>query len=151
MSDTVQEWRPVLPTANDVWIDDDVAVADLMTEAECANAFNLVTEQIVAIEAQVDEYKAGTRPFTAEWHKRAKGALRYKRAALQLIQTRQAEIRRAVKEATTKIENERFERFFINTVRQWAPDVYERACAEAIRQCRALSSAPLPAPDGGNT
>lgn len=78
-------------------IKDGWTVDDLNTLEDCEDAFIVLTALIVAIEARIDDLDAGNGIQKDEL-KRAKGALKFKKAALQIVSLKRGRITRQEKE-----------------------------------------------------
>jgi len=80
---------------------------DVATLEDCDDAFAVLTGAAAAIEAQLEAEAA--KPVTEEraaWTGRAKAALRYKRAALQIVSTRRSAIAKEVGRQHREAEQE---------------------------------------------
>lgn len=101
-------------------------VDDLETMEDCDDAFCVLTGIIVSIEAQIAELEySGAEK--SQPHRAAKAALRWKKAALQIAQRKQATIlRRETREKETA-----HDRSFIEYVYAYFPDVAKKARAAA--------------------
>lgn len=73
-------------------------VDDIQTEDDCDDAFAVLTALVVSIEARMDDLEIAGNSVSVEY-KKAKTALRWKKAALTVVQTKRGKIRRAEKEA----------------------------------------------------
>lgn len=97
-------------------------VDDLETMEDCDDAFCVLTGIIVSIEAQLAELEyAGVEK--SQPHRSAKAALRWKKAALQIVQRKQAMIQRREARARDAV----FDRSFIHYVNAYFPEVADKA------------------------
>jgi hypothetical protein len=115
-------------TVIELRVDDGWAVEDLQTCEECDEARLVLTETIARIEEQLLEAKqklgATGEYANGEWYRRAKTALRYKKAALQAVQNRQAQIRRAQKQDAQQTRD----RMLLDLIREKYPEQFKAAC-----------------------
>lgn len=72
---------------------------------DCDDAFAYLTSAIVQIESQIDLANLDLSSRDVEWLIRAKGALKYKKAALQLVQNRRKKIHDVIKRTRQKEYN----------------------------------------------
>lgn len=80
-------------------ISDGWTVEDLRTQDDCDDAFAVLTGVICSIEAQIEKAQEDGRD-SGEWYRRLKGALRWKKAALSVVQTKRGQISRRDRAAT---------------------------------------------------
>lgn len=81
-------------------------VDEIETLDDCDDAFAVLTGAICSIESQIEEAQE-TGQDRGEWFRRLKSALRWKKAALQIVQTKKGRITRAAKAEANKEENRR--------------------------------------------
>lgn len=79
-------------------ITDGWPVTDIKTLEDCDDAFAYLTAALAGIEYQIetDGFKPIDEQRGGEWVARAKSALRFKRAALSIVNTRRGSINRAI-------------------------------------------------------
>jgi hypothetical protein len=115
-------------TVLELRVDRDWPVEDLQTCEECDEARLVLTEAIAQIEEQLLEAKERldtTGEYApGEWYRRARTALRYKKAALQAVQNRRAQIRQGQKEKAQQTRD----RMLLDLIREKYPEQFEAAC-----------------------
>lgn len=91
------------------------AVSDLKTEEDCDDAFAYLMAAVAEIEYQLELHDVGVSPIpqTAQWAANARRALKYKRAALQILNT----TRKRLSEEEKRQQRERFERQLLDHIR----------------------------------
>lgn len=86
-------------------------VEDLKTEEECDEAHAVLTEQIASIEGQIfkanHDARAERKYANADWYRRVKAALKFKKAALQRTQTMRGNIKREEKQRVVQSRDRR--------------------------------------------
>lgn len=86
-------------------------VDELQTEDDCDDAFAVLTALIVSIEARMDDLAIAGNECSAE-HKHAKKALRWKKAAMAVVNNKRGKINRAEREAKAQHFNARLCLYF---------------------------------------
>lgn len=86
-------------------------VDDIETEDDCDDAFAVLTALVVSIEARMDDLAMAGNELSVDY-KRAKSALRWKKAALSVVNTKRGEIRRQEKEAHDASQAEKIIAYF---------------------------------------
>ena len=81
-------------------------VDEIETEDDCDDAFAVLTAIIVGIEAKLDTLEMENLAKSESFIK-TKGALRWKRAALAVVNTKRGKIKRQMNEAFQKSNSER--------------------------------------------
>lgn len=91
------------------------AVSDIETEEDCDDAFAYLMAAVAEIEYQLELYDEGVGENTQrpQWAANARRALKYKRAALQILNTMRKKIANEEKQKS----RERFERQLIDHIR----------------------------------
>lgn len=89
----------------------DWTVDDIETEDDCDDAFAILTALIVSIEARMDDLAMSGQELSVD-HKRAKSALRWKKAALSVVNTKRGKIRRQEKEAHDESQSQKIMNYF---------------------------------------
>ncbi|MEN8658304.1 MAG: hypothetical protein ABF313_09720 [Marivita sp.] len=102
-------------------------VDEIETQEDCDDAFCVLTKAIVGIELRISEMEECGQEGSRE-HRMAKAALRWKKAALQIINRKYAQIGRREKE---KQENG-FDRLFVQYVKAHFPDQARQATDAAV-------------------
>lgn len=108
-----------------IYITDTWTVDDIETEEDCDDAFALLTAMVASIEGQIDEMEATGRKGESH-HIRAKAALRFKKAALQIIQSKRGRISRAQR-MKTHDETMSDERKVLDYIKLHHPEIAKRA------------------------
>ena len=116
MSDTDDITVPVIEITKGWTVD------DIETEDDCDDAFAVLTGLVAAIELRIDEM-AAIGETGAVAYRRAKAALRWKKAALQIVQTKRGKINR-IKRAEVEASRDRR---LLETIRAMSPDAFYRA------------------------
>jgi hypothetical protein len=115
-------------TVIELRVDDGWTVEDLQTCEECDEARLVLTETIARIEEQLLEAKqklgATGEYANSDWYRRAKTALRYKKAALQAVQNRRAQIRQTQKGMAQQTRD----RMLLDLIREKYPEQFKAAC-----------------------
>jgi len=102
-------------------------VDDVETEDDCDDAFAYLTGAVVAIEALMDELSMRDEEKT-HGYIRLKAALRWKKAALNIVNSKRSKINRA---KSREIEAARAKRTdILDVIRRIAPDVWDLAMRE---------------------
>jgi hypothetical protein len=114
-------------------IRDGWAAEEVSSEQECLNAYAYLMSAVAEIEYQIDCYDLGQPFFTDPlWIARARRALKYKRAALQIVNTRKGQMARAHREKREREGNA----MLLNHIRDKVSDeqflqwVRESGCTE---------------------
>lgn len=81
-------------------------VDEIETLDDCDDAFAVLTGAICSIESQIEEAQEAGKD-RGEWFRRLKTALRWKKAALQIVQTKKGRITRAARAEAQKAEDRR--------------------------------------------
>ena len=102
-------------------ITDDWTVDDIETEDDCDDAFAVLTAICVSIEAKMDDLAMQGKELSVE-HKKAKAALRWKKAALQVVQSKRGKINRKFKQ----VEQATLDRRIIAYFRAMHPNEFHR-------------------------
>lgn len=89
----------------------DWTVDEIETEDDCDDAFAILTALIVSIEARMDDLAMSGQELSVD-HKRAKSALRWKKAALSVVNTKRGKIRRQEKEAHDESQSQKIMNYF---------------------------------------
>ncbi|MEH7827651.1 hypothetical protein [Gemmobacter denitrificans] len=76
-----------------IYITDDWTVDDIHTEDDCDDAHALLTALIVSIEARMDDLEIAGEALSIDY-KRCKSALRWKKAAMQVVNTKRGKLNR---------------------------------------------------------
>lgn len=106
----------------DIEIAEGWPVSDILTLDDCDDAFAYLTAAIATIELQIDS--EGFKPLAmqrGEWVARAKAALRYKRGALAIVNTKRSRINTATNIATASTAERAMLEFIKSCVpaKQW--------------------------------
>lgn len=120
-------------------IDKGWTVDEVLTIEDCTDAHALLISIIARIELQIDEMKEYGETGSHQYRK-AKAALKFKKAALNIVNSRRGEINRADREAALA----RFEEFFEKYVHTNHPEILKDARAAF----RATALAHVYSPDG---
>ena len=99
-------------TFHGIQIDDGWTIGDLETLTDCDEAFAVLTAAVASIEGQL-ELAGVAYQHDPVWTARAKAALRWKKAALQAVNTKRSQFSREAKAA----QNRAFERAFVDAAR----------------------------------
>ncbi len=95
-----------------IFITDTWTVDDIKTEDDCDDAHALLTAVIVSIEAHMDDLEIKGQSVSVEY-KRAKMALRWKKAAMAVVNVKRGQINRSRAEAVSNDRNARIIRYFM--------------------------------------
>jgi len=101
-------------------------VDDIITEEDCDDAFAYLTQAIATIENRIDELEVGGQRGTSVFA-RTKAALRWRKAAMQIVSIKRGRISRAEKltrDATS-------ERKIIEYVKAMHPEAFREAVEHA--------------------
>lgn len=90
---------------------DGFTVDDIETLDDCDDAFAILTALVASIEYRVDEFKFRDQEFSEEC-RRAKAALRWKKAALNAVQSKRSRITRKAEEKKQNDVNTRLLDYF---------------------------------------
>lgn len=86
-------------------------VDDIQTEDDCDDAFAVLTAMVVSIEARMDDLAMLGNELSVDY-KRAKSALRWKKAALSVVNTKRGQIRRREKDAADASQTQKVIDYF---------------------------------------
>lgn len=86
-------------------------VDEIETEDDCDDAFAVLTALIVSIEARMDDLVIAGQEVSVDY-KRAKAALRWKKAAMSVVNIRRGKINRAIKTALQQEQSQRVMAYF---------------------------------------
>ncbi|MEM1088187.1 MAG: hypothetical protein AAGH90_10680 [Pseudomonadota bacterium] len=103
-------------------------VEDLLTEDDCDDAFAFLIATCAKIEGRLEALERADEKGTSEYI-RAKSALRFKKAALQIVQTTRGRLNRARRAE----DNQRADRVMLDFIRQRHPDAFSEAVQAALR------------------
>lgn len=109
-------------------------VDDIQTEDDCDDAFAVLTALVVSIEARMDDLAMSGEEMSVGY-KRAKAALRWKKAALSVINIKRGKIKRQVKDETEKDRSERLIRY----IAAMHNDVFQEAQRHVLADTDALA------------
>lgn len=98
-------------------------VEDLETQDDCDDAFAVLTEAIASIEYRMERLREEGASVTSPAYRKAKAALRWKKAGLQAVQTKRAKISR---EARAQKQASR-DRILLDEIRALSPDAFYQA------------------------
>ena len=118
MSDDIQV--PVIEICNG-WTVDEIETFD-----DCDDAFAVLTGLVASIECRMDELAEQGLELSAE-HRHAKRALRWKKAALSVVNTKRSRLSRKQKESKEESINQRI----LNFIAAAHPEVMDSAIAHA--------------------
>lgn len=105
-----------------IYITDDWSVDDIHTEDDCDDAHAVLTALIVSIEARMDDLEIQGRTVSEEY-KRAKISLRWKKAAMQVVNLKRGKINRAAAESRAARQYQEIRKFLA----LHHPDVFRQA------------------------
>ena len=94
-----------------IFITEDWPIDDVTTEDDCDDAFAVLTALIVSIEARMDDLEIQGLAVSVEY-KRAKSALRWKKAAMQMVNNKRGQINRVRADAIQTDRRERVMKYF---------------------------------------
>lgn len=116
-------------------ISDGWAAKDCQTIEECEDAFAVLTATIASIEYQIDIHEADQRE---DWHwlAKAKCALKYRKAALQIVQKRSGHITKQAR----KQDQKAIDRLMLDMARLEYPEDFSRWLTAAIDQAGEASA-----------
>ena len=89
----------------------DWTVDEIETEDDCDDAFAILTALIVSIEARMDDLAMSGQELSVE-HKRAKSALRWKKAALSVVNIKRGKILRRKKAEHDETQSQKLMNYF---------------------------------------
>lgn len=105
---------------------------DLVTEDDCDDAFAYLTGAIVSIEARLEDMEISGQD-NGDLYIRTRGALRWKKAALQVVQQMRGKIARKQKDAQSQHMNNRLLMYF----RVNHQDTFDAALSHVSRRIEA--------------
>lgn len=86
-----------------IYITDGWSVDDIETEDDCDDAHAVLTALIASIEARMDDLEIQGRAISEDY-KRAKISLRWKKAAMQVVNLKRGKINRAAGDRKTTLQ-----------------------------------------------
>lgn len=92
-------------------ITDGFTIDDVETLDDCDDAFAILTALVASIEYRIDEFKFRNDEFSEEC-RRAKAALRWKKAALSAVNSKRGRITRTIAEKEKSDRNTRLADYF---------------------------------------
>lgn len=98
-------------------------IDEVLTEDDCDDAFALLTEAITSIEYRMERLREEGASVTSSAYRKAKAALRWKKAAMQAVQNRRGQIKRQARQAQQVSRD----RILLNEIRSISPDVFRQA------------------------
>lgn len=121
-----------------IYIEDDWSVDEIETVDDCDEAFEVLVYAIASIEYQLDmeSIEPSARSDEPTWERRARAALRLKKAAFSIIQYKRGAIERRRKEADRKQVLE----FFALIVKRDEPKRFKEWISDASRRAEMLST-----------
>lgn len=114
-----------------IMITDDWSVDDIETEDDCDDAFAILTAQTARIEEKMDRLESENQKFSEDYRK-TKAALRWKKAALQVISTKRGRINRA-KQAAERAKSMEVASLKIEKMMAFMAAKYPDAVKDALR------------------
>jgi hypothetical protein len=108
-------------------------VDDIETENDCDDAFAVLTALVVSIEARMDDLAIAGKELSVDY-KRAKSALRWKKAALSVVGIKRGKIKRQVSAMEEKDRNDRIIRY----IAAMHNDVFQEAQRHIFAETDAL-------------
>lgn len=102
----------------DIEIAEDWPVSDILTVEDCNDAFAYLMSACAQIELQMDMEMSKPKPWDSQWLARANCALKYKKAALQIVNQKRGAFNT---EATRQFQRER-DRALLTYIRSVVPD-----------------------------
>lgn len=105
-----------------IYITDEWAVDDIHTEDDCDDAHAILTALIVSVEARMDDLEIQGR-LVSEEYKRAKISLRWKKAAMQVVNLKRGKINRAAANSRAMSQYQEIRKFLALHY----PDVFREA------------------------
>lgn len=101
-------------------IADGWTVDEVRTEEDCDDAFALLTEAITSIEYRMEKLREEGASVTSQAYRKAKAALRWKKAAMQAVQNKRGQIKRQAKQSQQVSR----ERILLDEIKATSPDAF---------------------------